>query len=142
MPESLKVGNLFQRLPVQTMILEAGKLGVVEGKKPVPFQLKRIYFIYDVPTSAERGAHAHKELSQFFIALNGSFTLTLDSGNVKEQVKLSTPSEGVLIGPGLWRELSDFSEGAVCLVLASHEYSEEDYIRNYEEFEAWVQTAN
>ena len=142
MSVSLKVGNLFQKLPVQTMNLEAGKLGVVEGKKPVPFDLKRIYFIYDVPASAERGAHAHKELSQFFIALNGSFKLTLDTGSVQEQVSLSTPSEGVLIGPGLWRELSDFTDGTVCLVLASHEYSEEDYIRNYEEFKAWVQTAS
>lgn len=129
---------LGKRLSIQTLDLASGKLGVIEGHEPVPFQIKRLYFLYSVPADAQRGAHAHKDLQQFFIAINGSFRLKLDSGDRTETHQLSSPSEGLLIGPGLWRELSDFSEGAVCLVIASAEYDERDYFRDYDAFLDWV----
>lgn len=111
-----------------------GNITVVENNKDVPFEVHRTYYLYDVPGGESRGAHAHKELSQLIIAASGSFTVTLDDGNVKRTFLLNRPYQGLYVVPGIWRTLDDFSSGAVCLVLASHGYNEADYIRNYDIF--------
>ena len=111
-----------------------GNLTVVENGVTVPFDVKRIYYLYDVPGGESRGAHAHKNLSQLIIAVSGSFRVTLDDGNVKRSFILNRPYQGLFVRPGLWRDLDDFSSGAVCMVLASDVYSEEDYIRTYNQF--------
>lgn len=111
-----------------------GNLSVVENGKTLPFDVKRVYYIYDVPSGESRGAHAHRELEQLIIAASGSFTITLDDGNSKRTFFLNRPYQGLYIKPGLWRDLGDFSSGAVALVLASEVYQKEDYIRDYEEF--------
>lgn len=111
-----------------------GNLTVIEGMQDIPFEAKRVYYLYDVPGGESRGAHAHKELQQLIIAANGSFTITLDDGTSKKSYTLNRPYQGLLIVPGIWRVLDDFSSGAVLLCLASEHYKEEDYIRNYKEF--------
>lgn len=111
-----------------------GNISVVENGDTVPFDVKRVYYLYDVPGGESRGAHAHKNLKQLLIAASGSFTVTLDDGYVKRSFTLNRPYQGLLIVPGIWRELDDFSSGSVCLVLASEKYDAEDYIRDYEEF--------
>lgn len=111
-----------------------GNISVVENSKDVPFDVKRTYYLYDVPGGESRGGHAHKELSQLIVAASGSFTVTLDDGNVRRTFNLNRPYQGLYIVPGIWRTLDDFSSGAVCLVLASERYIEADYIRNYNEF--------
>lgn len=111
-----------------------GNISVVENNKDIPFEVRRTYYLYDVPGGESRGAHAHKELSQLIVAASGSFTVTLDDGNVKRTFLLNRPYQGLYVVPGIWRTLDDFSSGSVCLVLASHSYDENDYIRNYEEF--------
>jgi len=111
-----------------------GNISVVENFETVPFDVKRVYYLYDVPGGESRGAHAHKNLRQMIIAASGSFTVTLDDGNVKRSFTLNRPYQGLLVVPGIWRELDDFSSGSVCLVLASEKYDAEDYIRDYEEF--------
>ena len=111
-----------------------GNLTVVENLKTVPFNVKRTYYLYDVPGGESRGGHAHKELCQLIIAASGSFTVTLDDGNVKRTFHLNRPYQGLYIVPGIWRTLDDFSSGSVCLVLASHGYDEGDYIRIYDGF--------
>lgn len=111
-----------------------GNISVVENNKDIPFEVKRVYYLYDVPGGESRGAHAHKELSQLIIAASGSFTVTLDDGNVKRTFLLNRPYQGLYVKPGIWRDLDDFSSGSVCLVLASHPYNETDYIRDYENF--------
>ena len=110
-----------------------GNLAVIE-KDTVPFEIKRVYYLYDVPTDAYRGGHAHKEQQEFLVALSGSFDVLLDNGDGKERIRLSKPNEGLLISPGIWRELENFSSGSVCLVLASDEFLESDYIRDYQQF--------
>ena len=111
-----------------------GNLTPIEGSGDVPFEIKRIYYLYDVPSGESRGAHAHKELQQLIIAANGSFTITLDDGDNKKVFTLNRPYQGLLIVPGIWRDLDDFSSGAVLLCLASEHYIKEDYIRDYQEF--------
>lgn len=111
-----------------------GNISVVENNKDVPFEVKRVYYLYDVPGGESRGAHAHKELSQLIIAASGSFSVTLDDGEVKRTFLLNRPYQGLLVVPGIWRTLDDFSSGSVCMVLASHEYDKDDYIRDYEIF--------
>lgn len=111
-----------------------GNLSVVENGMTVPFDVKRTYYLYDVPGGESRGGHAHRDLSQLIIAASGSFTVTLDDGEVKRTFLLNRPYQGLYIVPGIWRTLDDFSSGAVCLVLASDVYTEADYIRNYDEF--------
>lgn len=111
-----------------------GNLTPIEGGMDIPFDVKRIYYLYDVPSGESRGAHAHKELRQLIIAANGSFTITLDDGTNKKSFTLNRPYQGLLIVPGIWRDLDDFSSGAVLLCLASEHYMAEDYIRDYEEF--------
>ena len=114
-----------------------GDLSVVENRITVPFDVKRVYYLYDVPGGESRGAHAHKELSQLIIAANGSFRVTLDDGNVKRSFILNRAYQALYVKPGIWRNLDDFSSGAVCLVLASEVYQPEDYIRDYNEFLAF-----
>lgn len=111
-----------------------GNISVVENGKDIPFDVKRTYYLYDVPGGESRGGHAHKELSQLIIAASGSFTVTLDDGRVKRTFTLNRPCQGLYVVPGIWRTLDDFSSGAVCLVLASERYDEKDYIRDYQEF--------
>lgn len=111
-----------------------GNLSFIEGKKHIDFEIKRVYYLYDVPTEAQRGGHAHKELKQFLICLSGSFKVILDDGKKKKEVYLNKPNVGLYIPVNVWRELEDFSSGAVCLVLASDYYREEDYYRNYDKF--------
>jgi hypothetical protein len=111
-----------------------GNISVVENRKTVPFDVKRVYYLYDVPGGESRGGHAHKALSQLIVAASGSFTVTLDDGSVRRTFTLNRPYQGLYIVPGIWRTLEDFSSGAVCMVLASEGYDEEDYIRDYNEF--------
>lgn len=111
-----------------------GNLTVVENGQTLPFDVKRVYYLYDVPGGENRGAHAHKDLSQLIIAASGSFTVTLDDGKCKRSFFLNRPYQGLYVKPGMWRDLEDFSSGAVCMVLASDVYLKEDYIRDYQEF--------
>jgi len=111
-----------------------GNISVIENANTVPFDVKRVYYLYDVPGGESRGGHAHKELSQLIIAAGGCFDVTLDDGNVKRTFTLNRPYQGLLVVPGIWRELNNFSSGSVCLVLASMSYDEVDYIRDYKEF--------
>lgn len=111
-----------------------GDISVVENAATIPFEVKRAYYLYDVPGGESRGGHAHRELQQLIVAASGSFSVTLDDGRIKRTFQLNRPYQGLLIVPGIWRTLDDFSSGSVCLVLASHPYDEQDYIRNYQEF--------
>ena len=113
---------------------EKGNISVIENGITVPFEAKRVYYLYDVPGGESRGGHAHKELQQLIVAASGSFNITLDDGSVKRSFLLNHPYQGLLVVPGIWRELNDFSSGSVCLVLASHIYEASDYIRDYDEF--------
>lgn len=111
-----------------------GNLTVVEQNIDVPFEIKRAYWTYDVPSGESRGGHAHKQLQQLLVAMSGSFDVTLDNGQERETVHLNHPYQGLLIPSMTWRTLEDFSSGAVCMVLASELYDEDDYIRDYEQF--------
>lgn len=111
-----------------------GNLTVVENGVTLPFDVNRVYYLYDVPGGESRGSHAHRELSQLIVAASGSFKVTLDDGNVRRSFFLNRPYQGLLVRPGLWRDLDDFSSGAVCMVLASDIYKTDDYIRDYDEF--------
>ena len=114
-----------------------GNLTSITNSQEVPFDIKRIYYLYDVPGGEERGGHAHKELYQIMVALSGSFRVTLDDGVNKQSFHLFQPYQGLLIPPGLWRDLDTFSSGSICMVLASEVYDEEDYFRNYDQFKLW-----
>ena len=111
-----------------------GDISVVENSITVPFDTKRVYYLYDVPGGVDRGGHAHKELKQLIVAASGCFTVELDDGSVKRSVVLNRPYQGLYVVPGIWRVLKDFSSGSVCLVLASEKYDPQDYIRDYDEF--------
>lgn len=111
-----------------------GNLSVVENGNTLPFDVKRVYYIYDVPGGESRGAHAHRDLHQLIVAASGSFRVTLDDGHIKRTFFLNRPYQGLYVKPGMWRVLDDFSSGSVCMVLASDVYSEEDYIRDYNTF--------
>ena len=114
-----------------------GNLSVVQNGNDVPFDVKRVYYLYDVPGGESRGSHAHKELRQLIVAASGAFRVTLDDGTTKRSFVLNRPYQGLCVQPGIWRDLDDFSSGAVCMVLASEVYKEEDYIRSYEDFLAF-----
>lgn len=117
-----------------------GNLTVAEAHKQLPFAIKRAYWVYDVPGGESRGGHAHKQCREFIVALSGSFTVTIDDGKNKNTFLLNHPWEGLLVETNMWRTLDDFSSGAVCLVLASDEYDEDDYIREYPDFIHYIQT--
>lgn len=117
-----------------------GNLTVIENGIDIPFNVKRSYFLYDVPGGESRGGHAHKELYQLIIAVSGSFSVTLDDSQTKRTFILNHPYQALYVSPGIWRTLDDFSSGAVCLVLASELYDENDYIRTYQEFTKYRKT--
>jgi len=112
----------------------AGNITAIEDFKQVPFDIKRIYYLYDIPGGEERGGHAHKNLRQLIIAASGSFDVLIDDGKNKRMVNLNRPNLGLYLVPGLWREIINFSSGAICLVLASEKYEAEDYIREFDIF--------
>ena len=116
-----------------------GNLTFVEGSRHIPFDIKRIYYLYDVPGGAERGAHGHRALRQVVIAMSGSFDITLDDGHSKKLFHLNRSYYGLYVPPMTWRELDNFSSGSVCLVLASDVFLESDYFRRYEDFKAVVE---
>lgn len=132
MPEKFTV-NDCEVVDLQVIHNNAGNIAVLENGV-IPFDIKRIYYLYDVPMDAERGGHSHYELQQFIVAASGSFTFLLDDGIQKKEVFLNHPNRALWIKPGIWREIKNFSSGSICLVLASHTYSEADYIRNYDDF--------
>ncbi|MES2411981.1 MAG: FdtA/QdtA family cupin domain-containing protein [Bacteroidota bacterium] len=111
-----------------------GNLSVVEGNT-IPFEMKRVYYLYDVPSGATRGGHSHKNQQELLVALSGSFDVILNDGNEQKTVTLNKPNVGLLIVNGIWRELQNFSSGSVCLVLASDIFEEEDYIRDFGDFQ-------
>lgn len=111
-----------------------GDISVVEGYREVPFDINRIYYLYDVPGGENRGGHAHKNLYQFIVAVSGCFTVILDDVVQKKSFVLNRPYKGLLVKPGIWRTVEDFSSGSVCMVLASDYYDENDYIRNYNDY--------
>jgi dTDP-4-dehydrorhamnose 3,5-epimerase-like enzyme len=111
-----------------------GNITVIENNDTVPFEVQRVYYLYDVPGGESRGGHAHKALYQLIVAASGSFNVVIDDGESKRTITLNRPYQGLYLVPGIWRELENFSSGSVCLVLASQTYNEEDYIRNYNEF--------
>lgn len=113
---------------------DAGNITVLENNKNIPFDIKRIYYLYDVPMGADRGGHGHYALQQYVVAASGSFTFVLDDGVNKREFFLNDPSKALHIQPGIWREIKGFSSGSICLVLASQKYNESDYIRDYVEY--------
>lgn len=123
----------IQLIPIPKIEERRGNLSVIENDT-IPFGIKRVYYLYDVPSGAERGGHAHKNLRQFLVALSGSFDVVLHDGKEEKIVTLNKPYEGLLINSGIWRALQNFSSGSVCLVVASEVYIEEEYIRDFEEF--------
>lgn len=114
-----------------------GLISVVENNHQIPFEVKRIYYLYDIPSGAERGGHAHKNLYQLVVAVSGSFDVVVNDGDSERIINLNRPSRALYFPPGLWRELKNFSSGAICLVLASEKYSEKDYIRDFNEFKTY-----
>lgn len=111
-----------------------GNLSFIEGGRHIPFEIKRVYYLYDVPGGSDRGSHAHKSLHQFIVAMSGSFDVVLDDGREKKRFHLNRSYYGLYVCPMMWRDLDNFSSGAVCMVLASDYYDEADYIRDYQEF--------
>lgn len=111
-----------------------GNLTFIEGGRHVPFAIRRVYYLYDVPGGAERGGHAHKDLHQLIIAMSGSFDVVLDDGTAKQRFHLNRSYYGMYVSPMIWRELDNFSSGSVCMVLASNRYDEDDYYRDYQEY--------
>ena len=121
-------------LPLRKIHNRAGNITIVEGQTNIPFEIRRIYYLYDIPGGEDRGGHAHKALYQLIVAASGSFNVLLDDGRNKKIVMLNRPDYGLMVVPGIWRELFEFSSGAICLVLASNQYDQDDYIRQYEQF--------
>ena len=111
-----------------------GNLTFVEGGNHIPFDIQRVYYLYDVPGGAERGGHAHKELQQLIIAMSGSFDVVVGDGRDRKRFHLNRSYNGLYVCSMVWRELDNFSSGSVCMVLASNKYDEDDYYRDYEEF--------
>lgn len=112
----------------------SGNITVIEGNSDIQFDIRRIYYLYDIPGGAERGGHAHKELYQLIVSTSGCFDVLLDDGKNRKVVQLNRPYYGLFIVPGIWRELLNFSSGAICLVMASHKYNADDYIRDFNDF--------
>ena len=132
----MKKNNVYDCsiIPLNKVHNRAGNITIIEGIKDIPFPVKRIYYLYDIPGGESRGGHAHKELFQLIVAASGSFNVLLDDGANKKIVTLNRPDYGLMVVPGIWRELFEFSSGSVCMVLASHKYDENDYLRKYSEF--------
>lgn len=115
----------------------AGNITPIQNQIDIPFSVKRVYYLYDVPGGESRGAHAHKKLEQLIIAASGSFDVHIEDGKNKKTVSLNRPYMGLHLRPGMWRDIQNFSSGAICLVLASDLYQADDYIRNYDEYNAF-----
>lgn len=124
-------------LKLSTIHNSAGNITIMQNGGLLPFDVKRVYYLYDVPGGSERGGHAHKSLFQIIVAASGSFDIMLDDGREQKIIQLNRPYYGLLIVPGIWREIKNFSSGAICLVLASLKYSSSDYIRDYNEYLVW-----
>lgn len=120
-------------IEIPKIVNAKGNIGVVE-KNTIPFDVKRVYYLFDIPSTAKRGGHSHKEQQELLIALSGSFEVILKNGKDTQRITLNKPDKGLLIGKNVWRELENFSSGSVCLVLASGEYDEDDYIRSYKTY--------
>lgn len=135
----MKQSNVYDCvvLPLSKIHNRAGNITIVEGDENLPFDVKRIYYLYDIPGGADRGGHAHQELHQLIVAASGSFDVLLDDGINKKIVTLNRPNYGLFVVPGIRRELMEFSSGAICLVLASQVYDEGDYLREYEDFKSF-----
>jgi oxalate decarboxylase/phosphoglucose isomerase-like protein (cupin superfamily) len=131
------MNKLIQWVDVPKIEDPRGNLAVVE-KNVIPYSIQRAYYLFDVPSGAYRGGHAHKECQELLIALSGSFEVVVDDGTRKDRMMLNNPTKGLLIPTNRWRELENFSSGAVCLVLASHTFDEGDYIREYQDFLTFV----
>ena len=131
----MKIGKIIE---LEKIVDPRGNLTVAQGDIDVPFDIKRVYWVYDVPAGEYRGGHAHKRCKELLVALSGSFHVTLDNGERRETYLLNHPYQGLLIDTGIWRTLDDFSSGAVCLVLASELFEESDYIREYDEYKGYV----
>jgi hypothetical protein len=116
----------------------AGNISIIEGLKNLPFETKRIFYLYDIPAGEARGAHSHKKCHQFIIAASGSFEVSLDDGKNKKTVSLNRPFYGVHIPPGIWANELNFSSGAICLVLTSHKFNEADYVRDYSDYQKYI----
>ena len=123
----------LQLIEIPKICDNRGNLSVIEGNT-IPFEFKRVYYLYDIPSGAERGGHSHKDQKEFLIALSGSFDVILNDGSNQTKITLNKPNFGLLIPTGIWRELENFSSGSVCLVLASEKFSEDDYIRDFDDF--------
>ncbi len=132
--EVLKSVERCRRIDLPQIADPRGNLPVVEAGEQVPFDILRVYYLYDIPGGAERGGHAHRELQQLIVAMSGSFDVVLDDGYREERVHLNRSYYGLYVGPMVWREMDNFSSGAVCMVLASTHYDESDYYRDYDEF--------
>ncbi len=116
------------------IIYRAGNITPVSNNESIPFEVKRVFYIYDIPGGEDRGAHAHKQCYQFLVAASGGFEIEIDDGIIKRTVTLNRPYFGLLIPPGIWAAQKNFSSGSVCLVLTSQKYDEDDYIRNYDDY--------
>jgi dTDP-4-dehydrorhamnose 3,5-epimerase-like enzyme len=118
-----------------------GNITPLENSKDIPFDIKRVFYLYDIPGGESRGAHAHRDCHQFLVAASGSFEVSLDDGNVQRIVQLNRPFVGLHVPPGIWASEINFSSGSICLVMASHMYNEEDYIRDYQSYLQFRNTA-
>ncbi len=130
--------ELGRLIDLPKIIDPRGNLTVAEQLREVPFNVERVYWTYDVPAGESRGGHAHRECEEVIVAVSGSFDVTLDNGKERKTYHLNHPYQGLYVGTGIWRTLDDFSSGAVCLVIASHLFEEEDYIRDYDEYQKWT----
>lgn len=135
----MKVNSVYDChvLPLYKIHNPAGNITIVEGERNIPFNIQRIYYLYDIPGGESRGGHAHKGLYQLIVAASGSFEVMLDDGINKKVIRLNRPNFGLLVVPGIWRELFEFSSGSICMVLASQKYDENDYIREYNAFKTY-----
>lgn len=127
--------NNFKLIDLPKILDERGNLSFIEFPKHIPFELKRVYWIYDVPCGEKRGGHAYKELHEVIIAISGSFDISLDNGSELKKISLNRSYQGVYVPNNIWRSLDNFSTNSLCLILASDSFSEDDYIRNYEDFQ-------
>ena len=130
--------GLGRLIELPKIIDPRGNLTVAEQLREIPFNVERVYWTYDVPAGESRGGHAHRECEEVIVAVSGSFDVTLYDGEERKTYHLNHPYQGLYVGTGIWRTLDDFSSGAVCLVIASHLFEEEDYIRDYDEYLRWA----
>lgn len=130
--------SLGKVIDLKKIVDPRGNLTVVEGRNDVPFEIRRVYWVYDVPSGESRGGHAHRQCNELLVAASGSFVVTLTDGRVRQTYLLNHPYQALLIEKNIWRTLDDFCAGAVCLVMASEEFDESDYIRDFDEYKQYV----